>query len=297
MSKPATAPSLVWETGPDSLPGSLHSVPILRRHWPLTSVLELPCFFACCTVQCTLWQSCFRQEVWCHWCVSLPLYECWTYILHTGRQYSLALIQHVWWVSNVVATCSWNSTQGAVKWAWVQLAALLSLSGFAPYEVYISVLYSSHSCNITGGTVAWHHGRLKCDVGSRQENEWQCTNWDHTTPLHIWQHQRFWMKPWHPVFFSLCLSVSLPLSVCLCVSHYLVFLLASCTGVTLISLALCADAVIGNLQEKTMKAFQSSNSEMVGGALLCQCKPFSPVHGTESHVDATLSVTVCKEYS
>ena len=34
-------------------------------------------------------------------------------------------------------------------------------------------------------------------------------------------------------------------------------------GVTLISLALCADAVIGNVQEKTMKQFQASNSEMV----------------------------------
>ena len=33
------------------------------------------------------------------------------------------------------------------------------------------------------------------------------------------------------------------------------------TGVLLISLALCADAVIGNVQEKTLK--QSSISEMV----------------------------------
>ena len=33
------------------------------------------------------------------------------------------------------------------------------------------------------------------------------------------------------------------------------------TGVVLISLALCADAVIGNVQEKTLK--QSSISEMV----------------------------------
>ena len=34
-------------------------------------------------------------------------------------------------------------------------------------------------------------------------------------------------------------------------------------GVTLISLALCADAIIGNVQEKAMKQFGSSNSEMV----------------------------------
>lgn len=33
-------------------------------------------------------------------------------------------------------------------------------------------------------------------------------------------------------------------------------------GVTLISMALCADAVIGNVQEKTMKQYKSSNSEM-----------------------------------
>ncbi len=35
------------------------------------------------------------------------------------------------------------------------------------------------------------------------------------------------------------------------------------TGVVLISLALCADAVIGNVQEKTLKEFSSSNIEMV----------------------------------
>lgn len=35
------------------------------------------------------------------------------------------------------------------------------------------------------------------------------------------------------------------------------------TGLLLISLALVADAVIGNVQEKTMKKFSSSNSEMV----------------------------------
>ncbi|XP_074637428.1 adenosine 3'-phospho 5'-phosphosulfate transporter 2-like isoform X2 [Acropora palmata] len=35
------------------------------------------------------------------------------------------------------------------------------------------------------------------------------------------------------------------------------------TGVILISLALCADAVIGNVQEKAMKAHKSSNTEVV----------------------------------
>lgn len=34
----------------------------------------------------------------------------------------------------------------------------------------------------------------------------------------------------------------------------------------LISLALCADAVIGNVQEKAMKLHNASNSEMVNSA-------------------------------
>ena len=34
-------------------------------------------------------------------------------------------------------------------------------------------------------------------------------------------------------------------------------------GVVLISMALCADAVIGNVQEKAMKAHKSSNTEVV----------------------------------
>lgn len=34
-------------------------------------------------------------------------------------------------------------------------------------------------------------------------------------------------------------------------------------GVLLISLALCADAAIGNVQEKAMKLHNGSNSEMV----------------------------------
>lgn len=41
---------------------------------------------------------------------------------------------------------------------------------------------------------------------------------------------------------------------CVCVWH---------TGVLLISLALCADAAIGNVQEKAMKLHNGSNSEMV----------------------------------
>ena len=35
------------------------------------------------------------------------------------------------------------------------------------------------------------------------------------------------------------------------------------SGVILISLALCADAVIGNVQEKAMRAHKSSNTEVV----------------------------------
>lgn len=36
-----------------------------------------------------------------------------------------------------------------------------------------------------------------------------------------------------------------------------------CLGVLLISMALCADAAIGNVQEKAMKLHNGSNSEMV----------------------------------
>ena len=35
------------------------------------------------------------------------------------------------------------------------------------------------------------------------------------------------------------------------------------TGIVLITLALCADAVIGNVQEKAMKSYGGSNTEMV----------------------------------
>lgn len=42
-------------------------------------------------------------------------------------------------------------------------------------------------------------------------------------------------------------------------------------GVMLISLALCADAVIGNVQEKAMKLHSASNSEMVSTPGLPSC--------------------------
>ena len=44
---------------------------------------------------------------------------------------------------------------------------------------------------------------------------------------------------------------------------FLLVLFLSCTGVLLISLALCADAIIGNLQEKTLKQYSGSNLEMI----------------------------------
>ena len=43
----------------------------------------------------------------------------------------------------------------------------------------------------------------------------------------------------------------------------LLFFLHVITGVLLISLALCADAVIGNVQEKALKQHSASNVEMV----------------------------------
>ncbi len=45
----------------------------------------------------------------------------------------------------------------------------------------------------------------------------------------------------------------------ICTSRYLLPSL----GVLLISLALCADAVIGNVQEKALKHYSASNIEMV----------------------------------
>lgn len=41
------------------------------------------------------------------------------------------------------------------------------------------------------------------------------------------------------------------------------FIYVCLLGVLLISLALCADAAIGNVQEKAMKLHNGSNSEMV----------------------------------
>lgn len=41
------------------------------------------------------------------------------------------------------------------------------------------------------------------------------------------------------------------------------------SGVLLISLALCADAVIGNVQEKVMKQTQASNAEVVCELICC----------------------------
>ena len=45
-------------------------------------------------------------------------------------------------------------------------------------------------------------------------------------------------------------------------------LIVSIPGVLLISLALCADAAIGNYQEKALKQYMASNVEMVRESLL-----------------------------
>lgn len=52
----------------------------------------------------------------------------------------------------------------------------------------------------------------------------------------------------------MCSDIHVLVCFCVCVWH---------TGVLLISLALCADAAIGNVQEKAMKLHNGSNSEMV----------------------------------
>ena len=44
------------------------------------------------------------------------------------------------------------------------------------------------------------------------------------------------------------------------------------TGVVMISLALVADAVIGNVQEKTIKQYNASNSEVTEWRHADQCK-------------------------
>ena len=43
----------------------------------------------------------------------------------------------------------------------------------------------------------------------------------------------------------------------------LLSMLSISSGVMLICLALCADAVIGNVQEKAMKAYKAPNTEVV----------------------------------
>lgn len=61
------------------------------------------------------------------------------------------------------------------------------------------------------------------------------------------------------------LPVQLQLKYMICVqlSMFFIFMCFWHTGVLLISLALCADAAIGNVQEKAMKLHNGSNSEMV----------------------------------
>ena len=64
----------------------------------------------------------------------------------------------------------------------------------------------------------------------------------------------------------------LDVTACLCMSIGLIFFTLadskmspnfSAYGVFLINMALVADAIIGNVQEKTMKQYSASNSEMV----------------------------------
>lgn len=50
------------------------------------------------------------------------------------------------------------------------------------------------------------------------------------------------------------------------------------TGVILIILALCADAAIGNVQEKAMKLHNGSNSEMVLGSPTCKREMIKSVY-------------------
>ena len=48
-----------------------------------------------------------------------------------------------------------------------------------------------------------------------------------------------------------------------CKEKTIFFCFVLCQGVLLISLALCADAVIGNLQEREMNKHSASNAEMI----------------------------------
>ena len=47
------------------------------------------------------------------------------------------------------------------------------------------------------------------------------------------------------------------------ITSFLFAIFYTISGVVLISGALCADAVIGNVQEKTMKQYSVSNAEVV----------------------------------
>ena len=52
------------------------------------------------------------------------------------------------------------------------------------------------------------------------------------------------------------------------ITSFLFAIFDTISGVVLISGALCADAVIGNVQEKTMKQYSVSNAEVVSQFLL-----------------------------
>lgn len=73
-------------------------------------------------------------------------------------------------------------------------------------------------------------------------------------------------------------------------------------GVLLISLALCADAAIGNVQEKAMKLHNGSNSEMVIMFILVytedvrgECRISLSVCGQSQTVSHVLTVTFLRD--
>jgi hypothetical protein len=53
--------------------------------------------------------------------------------------------------------------------------------------------------------------------------------------------------------------------------------LSTHVGILLISLALCADAVIGNVQEKSMKSYNSTNSEVVSFTQIYEHGIYNPI--------------------
>lgn len=61
-------------------------------------------------------------------------------------------------------------------------------------------------------------------------------------------------------------------------------------GVILISLALCADAVIGNVQEKAMKLHNGSNSEMVNTRFEVSVLSHTIWKYSSSHTDNSIRV-------